>query len=117
MATPIPIRGLFETHLSVRDLPRAVTFYRAVVGLALALEVPDRQAAFFWVGEAGRALLGLWSLGTAPLALSLHLAFEVSLAALLEAPERLKAQGVTPLSFFGEPASEPSVIGWMPAAA
>lgn len=33
------------------------------------------------------------------------------------APERLLAQGIQPLSFFGEPADEPSVIGWMPAAA
>ena len=117
MATPVPVRGLFEAHLTASDLLRAVDFYRDVVGLPLALEAPDRQAAFFWVGEAGRAMLGLWSLGTAPFALNLHLAFEVSLAALLEAPARLAAQGVTPLSFFGEPATEPSVIGWMPAAA
>ena len=89
MATPVPIRGLFETHLSVSDLSRSVTFYREVAGLPLALEVPDRQAAFFWVGGAGRALLGLWSLGSAPLGLSLHIAFEVPLAALLEAPGRL----------------------------
>ena len=27
------------------------------------------------------------------------------------------ARGVTPLSFFGEETGEPSVIGWMPAAA
>jgi hypothetical protein len=33
--------------------------------------VPERNAAFFWVGDAGRALLALWSLGTAPLDLSL----------------------------------------------
>jgi lactoylglutathione lyase len=35
----------------------------------------------------------------------------------LAAPERLLAEGIQPLSFFGEPAEEPSVIGWMPAAA
>ena len=107
MATPVPIRGLFETHLRVRDLPRAVDFYREAVGLPLALDVPDRQAAFFWVGRAGQALRGLWSLGSAPLALSLHSAFEVEvpLDALLEAPGQLEAQGVTPLSFFGEPAT------------
>jgi lactoylglutathione lyase len=116
MANHIPVRGLFETHLSVTDLQRSVGFYREVVGLPLALEVPDRSAAFFWVGGIGRALLGLWSLGTAPLGLSLHVAFDVALDALLEAPRRLAAHGVAPLSFFGEPASEPSVIGWMPAA-
>jgi lactoylglutathione lyase len=34
----------------------------------------------------------------------------------LEAPKHLKAQGITPLSFFGLETTEPSVIGWMPAA-
>ena len=34
----------------------------------------------------------------------------------LDAPKRLESQGVTPLSFFAEK-TEPSVIGWMPAAA
>jgi lactoylglutathione lyase len=37
---------LFETHLTISDLDRAVAFYRDVVGLALALEVPERGAAF-----------------------------------------------------------------------
>jgi len=36
---------------------------------------------------------------------------------LLDAPKRLKDNGIIPLSFFGEESIEPSVIGWMPAAA
>jgi lactoylglutathione lyase len=36
---------------------------------------------------------------------------------LLEASNRLKANEITPLSFFGEETAELSVIGWMPAAA
>jgi len=112
----LTVRGLFETHLTVSDLGRSVPFYRDVVGLGLALEVPERRAAFFWVGERGRGLLGLWSLGSAPLGLRLHAAFEVSLEDVLAAPARLEAAGVQPLSFSGEPTTEPSVIGWMPAA-
>jgi lactoylglutathione lyase len=111
------VRGLFETHLTVADLPRSVAFYRGVVGLPVALEVPERGAAFLWIGQAGHAMLGLWSIGSAPIGMQLHIAFSMSLADVLAAPERLLAQGVQPLSFFGEPASEPSVIGWMPAAA
>jgi lactoylglutathione lyase len=117
MAGPVPVRGLFETHLSVTDLQRSVDFYRDLVGLALALELPDRGAAFFWVGDPGRSMLGLWSLGSAPLGLSLHVAFDVALDDLLEASKRLDAAGITPLSFFGTKAKEPSVMGWMPAAA
>ena len=51
MAEPVPIRGLFETHLTVADLGRAVAFYPDVVGLPPALEIPDRGATFFWVVE------------------------------------------------------------------
>ena len=46
-----------------------------------------------------------------------HVAFDVALEDLLRAHDTLKQHGVAPLSFFGEPANEPSVIGWMPAAA
>jgi lactoylglutathione lyase len=117
MATDTPVRGLYETHLAVSDLARSVAFYREVVGLPLALEVPERGAAFLWVPDARRSMLGLWSLGSAPLGLTLHVAFEVGLDDVLEGPAQLRAKGVTPLSFFGAETTEPSVIGWMPAAA
>lgn len=109
--------GLFETHLTVGDLDRSVAFYRDVVGLPVALEVPERGAAFLWIGGPGEAMLGLWSLGSAPIALSLHIALTTSLRAVLGACDALRSEGVTPLSFFGDETIEPSVIGWMPAAA
>lgn len=111
------VRGLFETHLTVTDLRRSVAFYRDTVGLPVALELPERGAAFHWIGEPGRAMLGLWSMGSAPMGMRLHIAFDVSLEDVRAAPERLRAEGIEPLSFFGEPTDEPSVIGWMPAAA
>jgi len=111
------VRGLFETHLTVAELPRSVAFYRDVVGLPVALEVPERGAAFHWIGAPGRAMLGLWSLGSAPLAMQSHVAFATALEDVLAAPAALRERGVQSLSFFGEPATEPSVIGWMPAAA
>jgi lactoylglutathione lyase len=119
MAMPrrVSVRGLFETHLTVSDLDRSVTFYRDVVGLPVALEVPERGAAFHWIGKAGQAMLGLWSIGSAPMNMQLHIAFDMALADVLAAPAHLLASGIQPLSFYGEPASEPSLIGWMPAAA
>jgi lactoylglutathione lyase len=111
------VRGLFETHLTVADVPRSVAFYRDVVGLEPALELPERGAAFLWIGEAGKSMLGLWSMGSAPMGMQLHVAFDVSLEDVLAASGSLRAQGIEPLSFFGEPAHEPSLIGWMPAAA
>jgi lactoylglutathione lyase len=117
MTEPVPIQGLFETHLTVSNLNRSVSFYRDVVGLTLALELPERGAAFFWTGEPGEAMLGLWSLGSAPIGLSLHVAFRASLDDVLGACERLRSLGLTPLSFFATETDEASVIGWMPAAA
>ena len=78
MSGPVPIDGLFETHLAVADLSRSVAFYHDVIGLSPALE---------------------------------------ALQDVLGACDRLRALGVTPLSFSATETSEPSVIGWMPAAA
>jgi lactoylglutathione lyase len=108
---------LFEAHLTVSDVERSVAFYRDVVGLPVAFQVPERGAAFHWIGEPGGSMLGLWSLGSAPMALSLHVAFAAALPDVLDACDRLRSAGITPLSFFGRETSEPSVIGWMPAAA
>ena len=117
MSNAVAATGLFETHLTASDLGRSVTFYREVVGLPLALELPERGAAFFWIGAPGEAMLGLWSLGSAPVGLSLHLAFKATLDDVLGACARLRSLGVTPLSFDAIETAEPSVIGWMPAAA
>jgi lactoylglutathione lyase len=117
MNKPFAITGLFETHLAVRDLDRSIDFYRDIVGLQPALHEPGIGAAFFWIGAAGQGMLGLWAAGTAPITLSLHLAFAAPLEEVLDAPSRLRRLGVTPLSFHAEETKEPSVIGWMPAAA
>ena len=114
---PLPVTGLFEADLTVADVDRSVAFYRDEVGLPVALELPERGAAFHWVGAPGHTMLGLWSIGSAPMGMRLHIAFSADLDELLAAPERLRAQGIEPLSFFGQPTHEPTVIGWMPAAA
>ncbi len=117
MPPPARVVSLFEAHLTVSDLERSVGFYRDTLGLPLAYAVPERGAAFFWLGGRGRSMLGLWAQGSAPLSLRLHVAFEVALDDVLAAPARLRACGIEPLSFFAEPCTEPSVLGWMPAAA
>ena len=45
-----------------------------------------------------------------------HIAFNVPLAELLAAGERLNAAGIQTQNFAGEETAEPSVIGWMPSA-
>ena len=111
----IPIRDLFETHLTVTDLKRSVDFYGETLGLELAEVFEGRKVAFYWIGGRGNSMLGLWEAGTGPQRMSLHLAFRVELPHLLEAPARLRAAGVMPLDFGGAPTEEPVVLAWMPA--
>jgi lactoylglutathione lyase len=116
-AHTVDIRGLFESHLTVSNLGRAVRFYRDTLKLSLAAEFPERGVAFFWVGAAGKAMLGLWETGNGPQRMMLHTAFETSVQSVLHAPRELKRAGLTPLDLEGKPAQEPVVLCWMPAVA
>jgi lactoylglutathione lyase len=111
----IRITGLFETHLPVADVDRALRFYCEVVGLPLAYTSPERQVAFVWIGGRGQAMLGLWQ-DRGVQRMQLHFALAVPVEGVLDLPGRLRSAGVAPLDFWGEPTDEPSVIGWMPAA-
>lgn len=111
-----PIHDLFESHLAVANLQRSMTFFGETLGLELAAVFQDRRAAFYWIGGRGNSMLGLWEAGSGPQRLSLHIAFRVDLKDLLEAPVRLRAAGVVPRDFQGEPTEEPVVLAWMPAA-
>ena len=112
----ISVHALFEVHLAVADLDKAIAFYRDVVGLRLAHVESARQVAFFWIGPAGNAMLGLWSAGSAPQKVTSHTAFRVSVADVLVAPGALRAAGITPLDFVNRPTDQPIVFAWMPAA-
>ena len=61
----IPIGALFESHLTVSNLERSMAFYGDALGLQLAHVVPERRVAFYWLGGAGKSMLGLWEIGAA----------------------------------------------------
>ncbi|HEU4785959.1 MAG TPA: VOC family protein [Gemmatimonadaceae bacterium] len=111
----IPAQDLFEAHLTVSDLDTAIEFYRDRLGLRVALLVPARQAAFFWIGTAGNAMLGLWAAGSGPQRMTLHIAFRASVADVIAAPRALRSAGITPLDFDGHPTDDAVVLAWMPA--
>ncbi len=113
--TIVPIRGLFEAHLTVSDLDRSIAFYRDVLGLPLAHRIPERQVAFFWVPSSDQAMLGLWSIGTSPLKLRLHIAFNVALPQIFGSISALRRAGIIARSGDGKPIEEPVVLSWMPA--
>ncbi len=109
------IDGLYETHLTVANLDRSITFYRDVVGLEFAQRFDERRIAFFWIGNKKTGMLGLWETGSGPLRMRLHLAFRMSVEGVLASAGSLRASGTVPLGFFGKPADEPDVVGWVPA--
>lgn len=113
----IEIAGLYESHLTVSDLDRSIGFYRDVVGLEFAHRIPARNVAFFWIGGRETSMLGLWSIGSSPVQLRLHIAFRTTLEQVIRAPGYLRSRGVVPRRGGGGPEiAEPVVFPWMPAA-
>ena len=109
---------LYEAHLPVADTEAAQRFDVEIVGLQFAHHHLTRDAIFLWAGADRRSMLGLWGLSTTLGGEfhKCHIAFNVPLAELLAAGERLNAAGIQTQNFTGEKTTEPSVIGWMPSA-
>ena len=109
---------LYEAHLPVANTEAAQRFYVEIVGLQFAHRDLTRDAIFLWAGANRRSMLGLWGPSTTLGGEfhKCHIAFNVPLAELLAAGERLNTAGVKTQNFAGEETAEPSVIGWMPSA-
>lgn len=117
------LRGVFETHVQVKNLENAMRFYGDIVGLELGFTDIERRAALYWVGGSGKTMLGVWEkppwlpADTGERILPQHLAFEVNLNDLHAAIQRMKQRGIQICNFFDQVTDEPSVFGWIPAAA
>ena len=107
---------LFEAHLTVSNLDRAMKFYGDVLNLPLAHVLRERGVAFYWIGERGRSMLGIWETGSSPVRISGHTAFAADIAQVDCWADQLRRAGITPLDFDGRPTTEPVVLAWMPAA-
>lgn len=110
------ITGLYETHIQVSDLAKAVQFYTQTLGLRLAHYDETRPIAFLWIGDAKKAMLGLWeqkeSLQTR------HFAFTCDTEFILQQAESfLKNNQLLPYNFLKNGSSAPMVFAWMPALA
>jgi lactoylglutathione lyase len=101
---PLPIRGLYEIAIPVKNLAQAEAFYRDVLGLEFGLRDEGRNWLFLRAGaDAGMVVLqenpGAWP--------PLHFAFTVEEADLEQATAMLKERGVT--------VDGPYFHEWMPA--
>lgn len=111
------IKGIYETHLQVSNLEKAIEFYRDTLGLEFALLEEKRRIAFFWVGQSKEYMLGLWEVTDQPVA-TRHFAFRCDEADVLKrSVSWLKERGLQPYNFLKDGTEQPMVFAWMPAVA
>jgi lactoylglutathione lyase len=86
----LPIQGLYEIAIRVKDLDKAEPFYRDVLGLQMGLRDESRRWLFLRTGEAGMVVLqedrGDWPLQ--------HFAFTTTAAGIEHAASLLREQGI-----------------------
>jgi catechol 2,3-dioxygenase-like lactoylglutathione lyase family enzyme len=100
----INIQGIYEVAIPVRDLPKAESFYRNVLGLEVGIRDENRNWLFLRAGgEAGMLVLQENKTGFP----KQHFAFTVNESDLERAAESLKQQGVE--------IEGPVFHEWMPA--
>jgi lactoylglutathione lyase len=111
------IAGLFETHIQVSNLEAAMAFYDRLPGLHLANLEKKRRIAFYWLGERGEAMLGLWETTERPIA-PRHFAFRCAAEHFTERAAGFLAQNnLSGYNFLHDGSSQPMVFAWMPAIA
>jgi lactoylglutathione lyase len=100
----LPIRGVYEVAIRVKDLTKAEPFYREVLGLEVGIRDEKRNWLFLRAGgDAGMVVLqedkGEWPLQ--------HFAFTIDEADIEQAASTLRERGVE--------VQGPVFHGWMPA--
>jgi lactoylglutathione lyase len=100
----LPIRGLYEVAVRVKELPRAESFYRNVLGLEVGIRDERRNWLFLYAGgRAGMVVLQEdkteWP--------TQHLAFTVDEEDIERAATMLREQGLA--------VEGPVIHDWMPS--
>lgn len=110
------IRGLYETHIQVRDLEMATKFYTEVLGLKFAHRDETRPIIFLWIGQDKEYMLGLWE--TKENFQPRHFAFRSTKEDILNrAQQFLTDRRLQPYNFLNDGSVQPMVFAWMPALA
>ncbi len=111
------IKGLYETHVYVKDLGRAIDFYKALPGLQHCYNDEQRRIAFFWIGAPKKHMLGLWEMPEAA-CMPRHFAFECEREWILnDSVKFLQSKNIRCYNFLKDGTERPMVFGWMPALA
>ena len=111
------IKGIYETHINVKNLERSVDFYQNILGLQLCSYSDKRRIAFFWVGKPREYMLGLWEKPKEEV-VKMHFAFRCDKEDILNrSVDYLRARNVKPYNFLHDKRDIPLVFAWMPAIA
>lgn len=98
----LPIKGLYEIAIRVKDLARAESFYKNVLGLEEGLRDERRNWLFLYAGRNAGMIVLQEDKGEWP---KQHFAFTVNESDIGQAAAMLKDQGVS--------VSEPVFHEWM----
>lgn len=100
----IPIRGVYEVAIRVRDLPRAEAFYCKVLGLNVGLRDQQRNWLFLRAGNSSGMIVLQEDQGSWP---TQHFAFTVRESEIEQSAKQLIEYGI--------PVEGPVVHDWIPA--
>ncbi len=116
--------GLYEVHLPVIDLDRAVAFYVDKLGFEFGYGATGGSSALLlYTEERTRWMLGLFRVDAVVhrSAAEYHMSFRVAESDVEEMVPWLRQRGIEPIhpprAPIQGPMKEPIVHGWMPAAA
>lgn len=109
------IKGLFETHLYVENIDRSIHFYSEIIGLQECHYEKERKAAFFWIGETKKQMLGLWEQPKENIDIR-HFAFECDAQWILnDSINWFKERNLPFKNFLKDRTERPMVFAWTPA--
>jgi len=110
------IKGLFETHINVSSLEQSMHFYGTTLDLELGVFDRTRRVAFYWVGNRGEYMLGLWEIRAVRIPQQ-HFAFRCEPDDIISrAATYLTNRNLRPYNFLNNGIAQPMVFAWMPAA-
>jgi catechol 2,3-dioxygenase-like lactoylglutathione lyase family enzyme len=88
----LPIQGIFEIAVRVKDLSRSEAFYKNVLGLEVSMRDEQRNWLFMWIGRRSGMIVLQEDKNDWPVQ---HFAFKIASADLDGAASLLRKRGVT----------------------
>lgn len=108
------IQGIYETHLEVRDVKKAMKFYEEKLELTLGRYEEDRKRAFFLFGEKEQSMISVVEKEDINIR---HFAFRVKYEDIHQMIPFLQRKGIEIIpGWNNQPINEPMVYPWIATA-